>query len=93
MAALLASLALPCLADVLRGRIKEVNAGRGTVVLLEGHKDYPFVANGNTKILNVKGEPLAGGWSSNDLKAGHRVTASYSVKNGQSVLESLQLRS
>ena len=90
--AVLASLTLPSLADVLRGRVKEVNADKGTLTLLEGHKDYPFVVNGDTKILNVKGEPLKGGLSSNDFKEGRRVTANYSVKDGQSVLESLQLR-
>ena len=92
VAALLTSLALPSLADVLRGRIKEVSADKGTVILLEGHKDYRFVTSGDTEILNVKGEPLRDGLSSADLKAERSVTASYSVKDGRSVLESLQLR-
>lgn len=87
-----ASMALPSFADVLRGRVKEVNADKGTITLLEGHKDYTFATNGDTKILNVQGEPLKGGLNSYDLKAGRRVTANFSVKDGQSVLESLQLR-
>jgi len=50
------------------------------------------VTSGDTKILNVKGEPLRDGLSIADLKAERSVTASYSVKDGRSVLESLQLR-
>jgi hypothetical protein len=88
----LASMALPSLADVLRGRVKEVDATKGLVTLIEGHKDYSFTVNGDTKILNVKGEPLARGLESADLREGRRVTVNYASKDGQNVLESLQLR-
>lgn len=92
LAATLATLALPSLADVLRGRIKEISVKTGVVTLLEGHKDYVFAANGDTKFLNVKGDALGGGIVSADLKAGRRVTANYVLKDGENVLSNLQLR-
>ncbi|RYX81718.1 hypothetical protein EON83_22810 [bacterium] len=88
----LATMAMPSLADVLRGRIKEVDTTKGVVTLIEGKKDYTFAVNGDTKLLNVKGEPLANGLLSGDLKAGRRVTVDYTTTDGASVLNSLQIR-
>ncbi len=90
--ALLATLAMPSLADTLRGRIKTVDADKGIVTLLEGQKDYVFTVGADSKLLTVAGTPLANGLKSGDLKEGRRVTVEYSIKDGVNTLESLQLR-
>ena len=90
--ALTAVIATSGFADELRARVKAVDADKNTVTVIEGHRDYSFVTTADTKFLNVKGDPLANGIKSGDLKEGRRVIVEYTTKDGALVLDSIQIR-
>ena len=91
-AALTTVMVIPAFAAEMRARVKAVDADKGIVTVVEGHKDYNLAANAETRFLNAKGGSLAHGVKSGDLKEGRRVVVNYDDKNGALVLTSLKIR-
>jgi hypothetical protein len=90
--AVAATLAVPALADGINARIKSVDPTAHTITVVEHKQDYVFAVNDGTKFVNSKGEAVAEGINSGDLKPGTRLSITYTKQDDKSIASEVKLR-
>src|SRR5947209_7583717 len=87
---LLCAAALP--ADEVRGKIKKVDADKGTLTLTVDGKDQEVKLPDDTKLLGPSGADLKDGLQSTRLTEGAEVTVFYEKKGDKEVCVKVQLK-
>ena len=88
----IAMLAFPALADKMNARITAVDPAAHTFTVIEGGKNYTYSVNDATKFVNAKDQTIVNGINSGDLKAGTRLSITYSKDGDTSVASEVKLR-
>lgn len=89
---LAAFMAVPALADNINARLKSVDTTDHTFTVVERKVDYTFTVNDTTKFINAKGDPLAEGIKSGDLRPGARLAITYAKEGDKSVASEVKIR-
>jgi Cu/Ag efflux protein CusF len=77
--------------DIQRGKIKKVDADRGTLTITVGTTDREFVVTGETRIVGADNKPSPRGIKDEGLKAGAEVMFKAVQQDGKNVLVGLRL--
>ncbi len=87
-----AMLAFPALADKMNARITAIDPAAHTFTVIEGGKNYTYAVNDATKFVNAKDQSIVNGINSGDLKAGTRLSITYSKEGEQAIASEVKLR-
>ena len=79
------------LADEFKGKIKKVDADKGTVTVVADGKDHTFTVPPTAKFYTAKDTALKGGLKDKQLKQGAMVTITCETKNGKEGVTQIKL--
>ncbi len=73
------------------GTLKSVDAEKGVVVVVANGQNRTLKADAKLKVLDAKGEAIADGLKSKELKEGAEVTVTVEFEKNEAVLKTLQM--
>jgi Cu/Ag efflux protein CusF len=79
------------LAEEVKGKIKSVDADKGTMTVTVDGKDQEYKIGTDTKLLNAQGKDLKDGIKNARLKEGQAVTLTTEKKDGKDVVTEVKL--
>jgi hypothetical protein len=77
--------------DIQRGRIKTLDADKGTITITANGKDRDFTVAEDTKIMDAAGKPAEGGLKHKAFKPGARVMFKPGLNGDQKVLMGVRI--
>ena len=76
---------------IRRGKVKKVDASKGTITITVDGKDQDFAVDDDTRIMDAAGQPARGGLKDEGFKEGAAVMFKVGEKDGKAVLVGLKL--
>jgi hypothetical protein len=76
---------------IQRGKIKKVDADKGTIVITVADKDHAVTVRKETRFMDEQGQPIKAGLADKRLKAGAAVMFNAARKDGEDVLIGMKL--
>jgi hypothetical protein len=76
---------------IQRGKIKKIDADKGTLTITANGKDHDFTVAEGTRIMDAGGQPARGGLKNKGFKPGAQIMFKPGLKGDQTVLFGLRL--